>query len=120
MDKCKDPRDIIYAILSLAAFHRVDRALGVKPDYDSSVQQVYQSFTAEHIKSSQSLVLLERAGKERRSTDRINISWVPDIAYHDYNTAHHGITRKRYTASSAWKATFDFREPGYLVTRGLL
>ena len=45
--KCLDPRDRVYAILSL--LNDVDKAVGIEPDYEKTTSQVYQDVTLRQI-----------------------------------------------------------------------
>lgn len=58
-DRCKftDPRDRIFALLSLLSEY--DRDLGLIPDYSKDVAEVYEDVVLKHIRSTQTLDILK-------------------------------------------------------------
>lgn len=72
--KCEDPRDRIYAILTL--LNSEDQKLDIKPDYTRSVEDLYTDVARRNIVERCPLNILETCELSLRS---INIpSWVPD------------------------------------------
>ena len=72
--KCLDPRDRIYAILSL--LNKSDRALGIEPNYEWRTSQVYLNVALRYIAHHKEINILMSSGlKDMRSEMP---SWVPD------------------------------------------
>ena len=71
---CSDPRDRIYAILSLLT--PGERDYGIRPDYNKSVTAVYEDTMVRWTRLCQNLTLLQTA-ELSEDTPRIP-SWVPD------------------------------------------
>lgn len=66
-----DPRDRVYAFIGLA-----DPAYSIKPNYESSIQDVYIDATARIIRKERSLNIIFEANEKERKPDLP--SWVPD------------------------------------------
>lgn len=115
--QCKDPRDKIYAILGLTALHWREKYLSVEPDYDKAVSDVYKEFTLTHIKFTNSLRILEKAGLQRRSRNDL-LSWVPDFTFDDT------LSSPKYdyasNACGSLQVTFDCNVSGGLIVPALL
>lgn len=72
--ECEDPRDKIFAALSLLS--RREREIGIEPDYSKPVTTVYSDVAMRVIGSNRSLRLLESCMLRSRA---LSIpSWVPD------------------------------------------
>jgi hypothetical protein len=92
--KCEDPRDRIYAILTL--LNQEDQRLGVKPDYSRTVEDLYTDVARRNIVERCKLNVLETCELSSRS---INVpSWVPDWST---QLNFHHITLSRWSAC-AW------------------
>lgn len=81
---CSDPRDKIYALLSLL---RRAECIAIEPDYTKSVYEVYQHATLSLIKFSRKLAVLNTV-EEHEELEGIP-SWVPNVSictlsYHLY------------------------------------
>ena len=72
--KYTDPRDRVYAILSLLE-SSID-AINIEPDYTKSTSQVYQDVTLRYISDRKSLWILSSSGLTERSSEMP--TWVPD------------------------------------------
>lgn len=70
-----DPRDRIYALLSLS---KDSNTLGIIPDYSISSQDLVCRFVRAHIAETHSLKMLEH-GFLRNAPDKIQTSWTPNI-----------------------------------------
>ncbi|KAJ8129753.1 hypothetical protein O1611_g3878 [Lasiodiplodia mahajangana] len=73
--KCEDPRDRIYALLSL--LHPMDQEIGIIPNYSLTHSQVYRNTTLAWISHYHSLEILSRC-EYQVGTDLP--SWVPNWA----------------------------------------
>jgi hypothetical protein len=73
--QCSDPRDRVYALLSLvperARFH-------IDPDYKKTTLEVYQELFMHHVKQTQSLSILRYC--ELSEPRKYQPSWVPDLS----------------------------------------
>lgn len=80
---CSDPRDKVYAALSLAEFTGPVSAAPegvITPDYTSSVKEVYTSFCKKMMRDTGSLSILAEIGEhEYRQIDGLP-SWVEDFS----------------------------------------
>jgi hypothetical protein len=92
--KCEDPRDRIYAILTL--LNPEDRKLDVKPDYSRTVEDLYTDVARRNIVERCQLNVFETCELSSRSIDIP--SWVPDWSTH---LNFHHITLSRWSAC-AW------------------
>ena len=72
--KYTDPRDRVYAILSL--LESSIEAINIEPDYTKSTSQVYQDVTLRYINDFKSLWILSSSGLTERLSGMP--SWVPD------------------------------------------
>ncbi|CAF9907047.1 hypothetical protein IMSHALPRED_005426 [Imshaugia aleurites] len=80
--KCLDPRDRVYAILSL--LNDVDKAAGIEPDYEKTTSQVYQDVTLRLIALRQHANILTVSGLENKPSGMP--TWVPD--WTNFNAAY--------------------------------
>jgi hypothetical protein len=92
--KCEDPRDRIYAILTL--LNAEDQKLDIKPDYSQTVEALYTDVARRNIIERDQLNMLETCELSSRSIDIP--SWVPDWST---QVAFHHITLSRWSAC-AW------------------
>ncbi|KAE9363399.1 HET-domain-containing protein, partial [Stipitochalara longipes BDJ] len=74
--ECSDPRDRIFALLSL--LHPSERVFGIEADYSKTVLEVYKNATLCTIKFNEDLEIMQAAGLKRRNSGLP--SWVPDWA----------------------------------------
>ncbi|KAK4692771.1 hypothetical protein P7C71_g4496, partial [Lecanoromycetidae sp. Uapishka_2] len=75
--KCLDPKDRIYALLSMSVLNSQDRGLVIEPDYLNSTSQVYQDVVVAYIKHRCRLnVLASCELSDERPTNMP--SWVPN------------------------------------------
>jgi hypothetical protein len=74
---CSDPRDKVFAILSLLQPREAER-LRIKPSYSKSVQEVYIDTAILHFERFGSVELLQMV--EEHSQSQNLPSWVPDFA----------------------------------------
>lgn len=90
-----DPRDKIFALLGMADDEQGKfRAMGIRPDYGKSVQQVYTDLTGRFILNG-SLELISSVECNKITRIKGLPSWVPD-----YNvTSHNGSFAKGYKAA---------------------
>ncbi|KFY87545.1 hypothetical protein V498_07125, partial [Pseudogymnoascus sp. VKM F-4517 (FW-2822)] len=70
---CEDPRDRIYALLSMFDHQLAERVL---PDYTLTTAQVYEDFTLKFIQQYQSLALLQFCDLHLRKVD--GPTWIAD------------------------------------------
>lgn len=78
---CSDPRDRIYALLSIHGQrpHAGRHRLTIRPDYDAPISRVYQQATVELICQTQLITIL--ASCELQDGNPHNLpSWVPDLS----------------------------------------
>jgi hypothetical protein len=73
---CSDPRDRVFAILSLLAPPDAE-ILTIKPDYSKSVHEVYTTTAIHYFEQYKSLELLRMVEEHNRSQNLP--SWVPDF-----------------------------------------
>ena len=72
--KCLDPRDRVYAILSL--LDEPNKAIGIEPDYSKAVSQVYLDVALLHIAQYKRINILNFSGLKAKSSGMP--TWVPD------------------------------------------
>ncbi|PMD17916.1 hypothetical protein NA56DRAFT_648340 [Hyaloscypha hepaticicola] len=72
--KCSDPRDRIFALLSL--LDPSERVIGIEADYSKTVSEVYTNAALSTIKFSQALDIMETTGLEENNLGLP--SWVPN------------------------------------------
>lgn len=77
--KCTDPRDRIFAILSMLSEENVGEA--IEPDYNKTVSEVYKDAVARWTNSLGNLAILESCSLDRRLEGAP--SWVPNLAIPD-------------------------------------
>ncbi|KAF2489419.1 HET-domain-containing protein [Lophium mytilinum] len=70
--KCTDPRDRIYALLSIS----LDGNSQFQPDYTKTVPETYRDFFAEEVRRTERLILLRDCEAYKREYELP--SWVPD------------------------------------------
>lgn len=106
--KCSDPRDKIYAILGL-----VKDDLGIVPDYEADIADIYTDLTFRQIKESRSLDIFTHIFQQGVNLQEPNISttrqswptWVPTFET-DTRVVHLGFT----TGSTIPKAEVDLNQ----------
>jgi hypothetical protein len=76
--KCTDPRDRIYAILSLAKNYTTgyEPRPSLKPDYTNQASDLYKGITVQNLKQLKTLKLLTHCELNEKGVDLP--SWVPD------------------------------------------
>ncbi len=88
--RLSDPRDRIYAFLSLT---QPDSSLStLKPDYEKPYLLVYRDFAVEYLRSKKDLDILHFVRHDNESIDSDLASWIPrwDVClYSDYNGGLH-------------------------------
>jgi hypothetical protein len=112
--KCSDPRDRVYALLSIHEQGRRpnEMKLEICPNYNAPVSQVYQQVACENINHNQSLEILESC--ELRPENPHNLpSWVPDMSRPRLANAINGD----YTAGRTFPV-WDCCAGGILHARG--
>jgi hypothetical protein len=72
--ECRDPRDRIYAMLSL--MRKPDSLIGIEPDYSQTTEQLYTNAATRAMETERNLSLLESCNLATRTLDIP--SWVPD------------------------------------------
>jgi hypothetical protein len=103
--KCEDPRDRIYAVLTL--LNAEDQDLNIKPDYSRTVEDLYTDVARRNIIEHHQLNMFETCELSSKSIDIP--SWVPDWSTH---LNFHHITLSRWSACawiSAQPAVIDDR-----------
>ncbi|CZR51400.1 uncharacterized protein PAC_01275 [Phialocephala subalpina] len=75
--RCYDPRDRIYALLSL--LHQ-DEATKIVPNYSSTTEQVYTNAILNNIESNKDLRILEICDFAKTNSKLVLPSWVPDLS----------------------------------------
>ncbi|RFU25591.1 hypothetical protein B7463_g10755, partial [Scytalidium lignicola] len=74
---CFDPRDRIYAILSLLPLRE---RMDIKPDYSKDVEYIYKDFAVRHVRRTPRLTLFHFSTL-RNTTSTLNLpSWIPDLS----------------------------------------
>ena len=86
--KCSDPRDRIYAILSL--LDKSDKRINIEPDYSKTTVQVYQELTLQHINHHKSLNMLAFCELQNDMTAEMP-TWVPNWAVTETATPVRGF-----------------------------
>lgn len=73
---CKDPRDKLYAVLSLL---RSRRSLDIVPDYSISPAAIFRDAILKHLANDQNLLFLETCDLREQAQRLLGLnSWVPD------------------------------------------
>lgn len=94
--KCSDPRDRVYALLSLAV--RIEGKIDVKPNYTKTISQVYQVFVLKFIHHLKHQDILAQCELRERPTDMP--SWVSDWSVpSETNRLLRGFWASGYSAS---------------------
>ncbi|KAH8816561.1 heterokaryon incompatibility protein-domain-containing protein [Xylogone sp. PMI_703] len=74
---CLDPRDRIYAILSLLPLRE---RMDIKPDYSKDVEYIYKDFAVRHVRRTPRLTLFHFSTL-RDTTSTLKLpSWIPDLS----------------------------------------
>ncbi|KFY19113.1 hypothetical protein V493_08137 [Pseudogymnoascus sp. VKM F-4281 (FW-2241)] len=105
---CEDPRDRIYALLSLFDHQLTQRVI---PDYTLTTAQVYEDFTLKYIQQYRSLALLQFCDLHLHKID--GPTWIPDWM----NTAVRPW--QQVYASGLSKAESNLLQPGVLGVLGV-
>lgn len=74
---CLDPRDRIYAVLSLVY---KEYQINISPDYSKPVEEVYKEFVLRHMEHSRSLLFTRFCLPQSRRNISSLPSWVPDFS----------------------------------------
>ena len=72
--KCSDPRDRVYAVLSI--LDKSERNIGIKPDYSQTTAQVYQDVVLRFINHFRHLMIMTSCEMHEEPSDMP--TWVPD------------------------------------------
>lgn len=107
-----DPRDKVYALLKMAGVSNEDFPV----DYSLPTNQVLRAITIYAIRTSQSLRILEG---NRRSTDTVNPSWIPDpsvLPVRSIEWTHHN----RFASRGAPLACEYIESTGLLHLQGII
>jgi hypothetical protein len=83
--KCTDPRDRVYAILSLRRHWVSHQAGTIEPDYTRSFQDIYEDMLRHEVENLQTLRLLRH--RELREANQNMLTWVPDLSSPRIQTA---------------------------------
>ncbi|KAE9372572.1 hypothetical protein N431DRAFT_466814 [Stipitochalara longipes BDJ] len=75
--ECFNPRDRIYAILSIAD---LEGRLGIVPSYDQAPEAVYKDATLRDFRYTSRLDMLDLCGRRSPPSKLILPSWVPDLS----------------------------------------
>lgn len=112
--KCSDPRDRVYALLSIHEKGRLPNAakLEIRPNYDATISQVYEQTARAYINHTQSIELLGTCELQRDNPHNLP-SWVPDISRPRLAKAINGD----YTAGRTFPV-YDCCAAGILHARG--
>ncbi|OTA60391.1 HET-domain-containing protein [Hypoxylon sp. EC38] len=102
---CADPRDRIYAVLSLLP--EWERALVPQPDYNQPYIDIYKQVATRYIQSSDSLDIL---GQCVLQDDMTYPSWVPDWS----KSSNVSLAVVPQAVSSQLTPWYDFPQPGVL------
>lgn len=108
---CKDPRDRIYAVLSL--LDGKDKAIGIRPDYTRTFSEVFRDATAAVIRHHNSVAILT----ECQMSGVFSPSWVPNWSEKSKTRVP---IRPVSSASSSIASSFQFAESNALRLAGVL
>ncbi|XMA07805.1 hypothetical protein WAI453_000596 [Rhynchosporium graminicola] len=111
--KCTDPRDRIYASLSL--LHPAHQAMGIVPDYTLTTSQVYKKAVLSFINHWNSLAILFQC--ELRDGPITTPTWVPDWST---ATLANAISGAPSNASAYFEAIIKYRGDGILNAAGVV
>ena len=75
--RCSDPRDRVYAVLSL--LHKSEKDINIEPDYKKTTPQVYQDAVLRHIAHSRSLRMWD-SYELNNDGPAVMPTWVPNWA----------------------------------------
>lgn len=108
---CTDPRDRVYALLSM-----IDRgtAESIRPDYERSVADVYADVVLDDVYRNKSLRLLRQCGVRDQPSSLHLPTWVPDWSRPKHSP---DISLSRASGLSAPEATHE--SPGVLGLSGI-
>ncbi|KAI1775003.1 heterokaryon incompatibility protein-domain-containing protein [Hypoxylon cercidicola] len=109
---CKDPRDRIYAIMSM--LHETERNVQIKPDYSAPIADAYQRVVLQHIKHHESLTVLRECGGNQSSRVPNLPSWVPD-----WSGSTHTILWPISSAADCFPAFVKYLGHGALRVSGI-
>ena len=107
--KYTDPRDRVYAILSLLG--PSSEAIDIEPDYTKSTSQVYQDVALHYINRHKTLNLLRSSGLNDMPSEMP--TWVPDWTVVDYPFSFTSVF-----ASGHSEAEVQYRGAGILSVTG--
>lgn len=111
--KCSDPKDRVYAILSLLDIS--DEGINIEPDYTKTTAQVYQDVVLQHIDHRRKLEMLTYC--ELQNDRSIEMpSWVPNWAAADTAKPMGGGGK----ACGYTDANVQYRGGGVLKTTGVI
>lgn len=74
---CLDPRDRIYAILSLLPMRE---RMDIKPDYSKDVEYIYKDFAVRHVRRTPRLTLFHFSTLRKSASTLKLPSWIPDLS----------------------------------------
>ncbi|KAL2037799.1 hypothetical protein N7G274_009524 [Stereocaulon virgatum] len=106
---CSDPRDRIYAILSLVSEHQ---KRGLVPDYSKTTEEVFQDVILHEFENLGFLSLLTHCEMRKGATSKP--SWVPD-----WTAKRECVLKIRVLASSTCQAQARYICPGVLAAKGV-
>lgn len=106
--QCSDPRDRVYALLSLIP-ERV--SLDIEPDYTSTVSEVYEKLFMHHVSQTQSLNILSYCAP--CDSQDIRATWIPDWS-------RSSVTNSLQMVEAASRSSFEIinLEEGILQATG--
>ena len=107
--RCLDPRDRIYAILSLLG--KDDEVAGIEPDYRKEINHVYQDVVLRHIAHTKTIEILRSCGRKNKLSKMP--TWVPD-----WRVESTTYPLNRAFASGFSRSTVQYRGPEVLSVTG--
>ncbi|KAF6228712.1 hypothetical protein HO173_011731 [Letharia columbiana] len=111
--KCSDPKDRIYAVLSL--LDRSVEGINIEPDYTKTTAQVYQDVVTRHVEHHKSLGMLKYC-ELRNDMPAEMPTWVPNWTVADTATPLYSCGR----ACGHSEAKAQYREGGILSATGVI
>lgn len=109
---CSDPRDRIFAVLSL--LDKTSRQICSTPDYTKEAAVIYQGITLRFMKTSNNLSILNQCEHLAHSQAVPAPSWVPAWSV----PVTSAMAEKLVYASAQLSASFLFKEPNILEVAG--